>query len=244
MAARMMSFHNHQPIHNLPMKRTRDSIIHTARSLRELALRGEDGERDNATAMFHAFMQRHGLKEDDLGSDHVKPHVFNVPTAWQWLLIQVASTVLGDVLFNNTADTVTVPCAEEDVPHIWSKFERYRSAYMDEEHLLRLAFIHVQQLKPRHEPLHPPVSNAPKPTARPSGPAGTAFDTPSDTQPDAHHATSESHHATSRQEPYPNPEQRGILSQWTDLQLLQRVIRKISYRIPIGPMPDVPVAHK
>lgn len=218
--------------------RTRDSIIHTARSLRELAQRGEDGEQSNARAKYEAFMARHGLRDDELGTGHVRDHVFAVPQHWQWLFIQVASTVLGDIRFMPKPDSVTLPCAEEDVPHIWSKFERYRDAYQEDEMLMRMAFIHVQQLSPRTEPLHPPVSNAPKPTMRPEDETGTAFDPPP--APPAH---SEPPPDAPAQEPYPNPERRGLVTQLTDMEVLKMVVRKVSYRIPIGPMADVPVSH-
>lgn len=45
---------------------TRAEAITKARKLRELARRGVDGERDNATRLFAAFMAREGLRDADL----------------------------------------------------------------------------------------------------------------------------------------------------------------------------------
>lgn len=138
-------------------QRSRDSLISTARSLQSMAQRGDAHERENAEDKLARFVRLHGITAEELGHGHVRRVRFTVPEAWHWLFKEIAFNVLGAVDVRMLdATTVTVPCAPEDVPTVWAKYQRYQRLYEEQEALFRLAFMQANSLWTRPQPKHRP----------------------------------------------------------------------------------------
>jgi len=138
-------------------QRSRASIIATARAIEQLVLRGDgDAERNTALLRLEQYMTKHSITRDELGTGHVRQHVFRISAQWEWLFTHIVLHVLGNVKAFASVDgtEITVPCAAQDVPELWSMFERYQHAYVQYDLAMKQAFLERQQLYERPTPRH------------------------------------------------------------------------------------------
>lgn len=75
----------------------RDKIIEKALKLRELALRGVDGEKETAQRMFDTFKQKHSITDEELDSASLKSdsEYFNMTADEFFKHIEVDIQMLG-----------------------------------------------------------------------------------------------------------------------------------------------------
>jgi hypothetical protein len=213
-------------------KKSRDSLINTARSLQSMAQRGDAHERENAEYKLARFVRQHGITAEELGHGHVRRVRFTVPEAWHWLFTQMALNVLGPVDVRIIdANTMTVPCAPEDVPTVWAKYQRYQRLYEEQEALFRIAFMEANALWMKPQPLHrPPARERHREEA-----SGHAVNTPppAPTEEEGQPYTP----------PPPPPQEPGAdhgLLRNMRVKWFKEAIRTVPFHIPIGDGDPIP----
>jgi hypothetical protein len=211
--------------------KSRESLIHTARSIQARIERGEGEERKN-TKLLDRFMKRHHLNQEDIGIGHVRKFTFTVAPHWQWLFTQIAATVLGDLKFPvaENGHAILVLCAEEDVAKLWAKFDRYQRIYIQEEQLLRIAFVQVNDLWPLAEVLHAPAVNAPRAT-QPSPQPNVECATLDNAEKEPEVVTELPHHNLDE-----FPQEINELR----VAGMRQLLRKLPFHVPIGNGESIP----
>lgn len=71
--------------------------IELAKKLKALADRGEGGEKETAEAMLKMHLKKHGLTLEDIESEAIKEHYFNIPDNGEKLFYQIVKHVNREI---------------------------------------------------------------------------------------------------------------------------------------------------
>lgn len=221
-------------------KKSRETLILTARAILARVERGEGKERTNAAQRLADFMHRHGLTDEDVRTGHLQPRLFTIPIHRQWLFANVVMSIMGPVMLLPRAKDPTqvmVRCSHADVQEISAKYDVYLRAYEYEEGLLREAFVEAQRLfparnlrhappAPRHRPVEERMADMPTPPPMPGTDVDATTDGQSASETDGH-----THEAE-------RPEMGFVRAM--RLNRLVDMMPKRHFHLPIGDGPELP----
>jgi len=126
--------------------------VELAKKLYELSKKGQAGESDNAFKKLNTLMKAHGITMEQLEDSGKEINDFKVPVKFQWLFIQVASTVGEGMLEVYGAKTFRnrffIECTYAEKVEIEAKFDFYKKAFESDLKAFRLAFIESNRLFP------------------------------------------------------------------------------------------------
>lgn len=127
------------------------------KKLRELSMRGVDGERENAQKLFDRLSKKYGVSESELDDECITVHQFTFHGAFEkQLLIQIIAKVLNaDPDFYNFTSNLTgrkkrtilgAKCTETQCVEINFLFDFYNTLYRKELEYFLIAFIQKHRL--------------------------------------------------------------------------------------------------
>lgn len=128
--------------------------IELARKLRELWLRGEENERENAEQKLKALLQKHNLTMEDIEGDKMEMRAFQVtPKDIDIFTIMVAN-VLGsdwcDRICTKNGDPLEgvwyIPLNSSDYIELEAKYEFFKAAFYKEYMVMLKAFVYKQDI--------------------------------------------------------------------------------------------------
>jgi hypothetical protein len=73
-----------------------DNLLNLIRKLKELADRGEGGEKENAGVKLQQLLDKHGISIEDIEKDVVKERIFNITPNQQTFFRQVVASCFGE----------------------------------------------------------------------------------------------------------------------------------------------------
>ena len=125
------------------------------KKLHALSKIGIGGEKENATRMLKAFMEKHGFTESDLGNDKLTERKFKVLKDDRRLVCQIIYSVVGDrtiyILTNFEKQKYvyrTVELTDAEFIEISIKIDFYLEKYKQDMEIFRSAFIQKNHLYP------------------------------------------------------------------------------------------------
>lgn len=127
-------------------------IIDLLLKLKELAERGEGGEKKNAERMLQLLMQKNGITWDDLQSEEKTEHKIYLNDDQVQFFYQVAASVLGDVDIyvikgdRSKAKPRFITCTSAEFIEIESKFEFYWAKLQEDIKTFTSAFVYKNRL--------------------------------------------------------------------------------------------------
>lgn len=127
------------------------------KKLRELSMRGVDGERENAQKLFDKLSKKYGISESELDDECITVHQFTYHGAFEKrLLIQIIAKVLNaDPDFYSFSSNLTgrkkrtilgAECTETQRIEINFLFDFYNTLYQKELEYFLIAFIQKHSL--------------------------------------------------------------------------------------------------
>ena len=127
------------------------------KKLRELSMRGVDGERENAQKLFDRLSKKYGISESELDDECITVHQFTFHGAFEkQLLIQIIAKVLNaNPDFYNFTSNLTgrkkrtilgAKCTETQCVEINFLFDFYNTLYQKELEYFLIAFIQKHRL--------------------------------------------------------------------------------------------------
>lgn len=131
-----------------------NKYIELARKLRELWLRGEENERQNAEQKLKALLEKHGMTLEDIEGDAVEMRAFQVtPKDIDIFTIMVAN-VLGsewcDKICTKNGDPLEgvwyLPLNSSDYIELEAKYEFFKAAFYKEYTIMLKAFVYKQDI--------------------------------------------------------------------------------------------------
>lgn len=138
------------------MSKVKMDKIELLKKLRELALRGVDGEKETAEAMLQKLMKKYGVEETDLDESIRKVVVFKFHgEVEKKLLMQIAYKITNEWNFCSYCYTASgrpcrtdlgVECTEAERIQILFLFDFYKELFQKEFDFFLSAFIQKHQL--------------------------------------------------------------------------------------------------
>lgn len=124
------------------------------RKLRALAVRGEQGEQENARRILDKLMKKYGVEEADLQDDALEEHRFVSHNAREKsLLVQVIYKVTdGDRHVYNyrrgegSRNTICCKCTKAEAAQIGIEFDFFRELWQQEVDLFYRAFVYKHRI--------------------------------------------------------------------------------------------------
>ena len=130
-----------------------ERTLDLARKLKELAERGEGGEKVNARKQLDKLLKKHTLTIEDLEIETPSYYDFKVAEADMQLFSQVVSSVIGAKFeirkYSNRKNWYTVFCTNANVIEIDAKLSFYTALYQRELKSFMMAFVIKQELYPK-----------------------------------------------------------------------------------------------
>lgn len=124
-----------------------NKIIETAKKLKELAERGEGGEKHNAEYYLNKHLKKHNLTLEDILQDKKELRVFTIKNKNDLrFFTQVASSVLGDFTYKTLKKIIGIELTASEFFEIEGKFDFYSKAYQKELEIFYAAFIQRNHL--------------------------------------------------------------------------------------------------
>lgn len=128
---------------------TREELLEKLKGVKELAVRGIDGEKKNAQAILEKLMAKYNISEKEFEAEEVEIHWFRFKTEIERKLIsQVIFMILGSVdeYKKSRHKLVGVYCTTAKNIEIELTYEFYRNALNEELKRFYSAFINVNYI--------------------------------------------------------------------------------------------------
>lgn len=126
-----------------------DPIIDKILKVKELAERGEGGEKTAAERRLKKMLKKHNLTLEDLKPTEPSDYLLECQPDLLKLAIQIVFTVTGNATPKTTPTGIAVETSAENWAMIQSMFTHYSREYKFMQESLFMAFITVNQLFPK-----------------------------------------------------------------------------------------------
>ena len=136
--------------------KSRDQILERIKAVRNLAERGDRGEKESAAAMLDRLMEKYGITETELAEERREIAWFRYKTPLEHrLLLQVIYAVTGRAAFgcvgkhtNRPRKMVGIECTTAERLEIEFSFDFYKAAFEKELERFYMAFLQKNRIFP------------------------------------------------------------------------------------------------
>lgn len=123
--------------------------IDKATKLKSLADKGYKGEKGAAQKILERYLEKHGIRMEDLESDHRSDKVFKYKNGERQLLVQIIGMVPGNPRVFGThgrANRLVAKVTEQEAVEIRAMYDHYSRVYAEELDVFMIAFISKNEL--------------------------------------------------------------------------------------------------